>query len=460
MTRKIMILLALHLMMNACQNNTNGSELPPYKESAAAYDMQPDSVEIRGSFTNSCEAPGAVKLREYNVMYSRFKQVPVNGKGEFSFKIYLDAPRQITMKTGKTNFDFFISTKEKVYQIEITCDAANRENIEVKGSEENAAFRSFNARNHKLKNELNAFKDNDLSDKESFRQFQDKLKSYQADIAEIARKHPSTYTAKILCATEILPEATLASVDALRKNYLNRTELSNPDFYTTFLSSRIFTIYMEFILDEKDPSFTWFEDAMKIALKDKEAAKFMQQILHDLLYYGRREELLVKYVQWFQDHSQESHNPNVQVRLQKIKKCLAGSKMTDIILNDVNQSQKKLSETVATNKLTLMAVWSPDCSHCRQEMPQLGPVWDQYRGKGLAIYAIAFDSSEEEWKSYVKSELRDWVNVYEPESNNPQTTPYVVNYTPTYVLIDQNGTILYRFLDLEGVKNQIAVRMN
>ena len=469
MGRKLLTLLLIQIILGSCQGNANSSatsaesvpEVPEAPESIPQYDynMQPDSIEIRGSFSSSCNVPGTVKLREYNVMYSRYKQVSVDQNGKFTYKIYLREPRQITMKTGKSNFDFFITTKEKVYQVEITCDGSNREKVEVKNSNENAAFRSFYKTNHGLKNTMSRFEDQDISDSETFNQVREELKNYQEELDEIAKKYPETYTAVMLCASETLPEATLASPDALRKNYLQKQVLAKPEYYTNFLSSRIFTIYFYAIFDKKDPSFSWFENAMNIALKNKEAAKRIQQIVHDMLYYGRREELLIKYVNWFQDNPEKSHNPHVKTRLQKISKTLAGSPMIDIELNDVNGKPRKLSETVASNKLTLLTVWSPDCGHCRQEMPQLGPVWDEYKSKGLGIYSIAFDSSEEDWKGFVNDHLRDWDNVFEPSSGNPPTSKYVINYTPTFILFDQDGTILHRFPNLEKVKEIIAERL-
>jgi thiol-disulfide isomerase/thioredoxin len=134
-----------------------------------------------------------------------------------------------------------------------------------------------------------------------------------------------------------------------------------------------------------------------------------------------------------------------------------GNSYIEIDLKDPSGAFKKLSETVqSASKLTLLIFYSPTCEHCQAEIPQLKPIWEQYKSKGLKIYAVAFDATSTEWYNFISQKgSSEWTNVFEYPDGAQFSYQYVVNYTPTYIYIDSQGKIVKRFPTFEDVKKDI-----
>lgn len=417
-------------------------------------------IEIRGKVINPCTVSKPVKIRDYNVMGSEFKEVPVVN-GAFSYKMNITDPKQITVKAGVLHIDFLATDKEKVYNLELYCDKTNGDTIMIKNSNENNAFIRFYYASRNLQENLMKLGNSNLAVPDNFAKVKKGLLDYQTKIKALAAASPGSFTATTLIPSEMIPEANLASIDALRKGHFKRDILSNPVYYSTFLSSRIVLAYMT-IRDRADHSNKWIDDAMTVAAKNPESAKRLQQVFYDLFYFRKEEKLLVAYQQWANAHPQSMLNPVVKAQLKNLESIMAGSQYTDMALKDPKGNLHKLSETVASAKLTLLIFYSPTCNHCQEQLPQLVPVFNKYKSKGLKIYAVGYEGTASEWNGFIKRYgTADWLNVWETmEMQNRPTIKYVVNVTPALILIDQNGKIIERFDEMPEVINKISKRLN
>lgn len=425
------------------------------------YVMKPDTIEIRGKFQAGCTKPSIIKVAQHTELGDAgFKQVAVNANGEFTYRIYLSEPRRIAMRTeSRTNFDFIATTKEKVFTIDITC-ANGAEKLELKNSPENVAYRLFANANKKYKDDLDAAGKLDLSVAENFAQLKNKINEYQKTLTEIAAAHPATFTATVFCAAEKLPDGSLASIDALRKNFLQREALANPYIYNDFLGQRILLNYIA-ICDRKADQTNAVNSAMTIAAKSQDAAKRLQQICYNVFYNRHEEQFVTAYIKWAESNPTLMFNSTVKMSLQRLKHVMPGSQLTDIQLKNPSGAIKKLSETVASStKLTLLIFYSPTCEHCQAEIPQIKPLWEQYKAKGLKIYAVGFDATNAEWNAFISGKASpEWTHVFEYPDGTQYSYQYVVNYTPTYIFINPQGKIVSRFPTFDDVKTRLPELM-
>ena len=460
----------LPLFINACQS-TNSETKAASTEAASSqpaetavgsnqseavqsgFEMKPDTITVRGKFASDCDMPKIIKIAEHNELSSPWKETQVNANGEFNYKMYLAEPRRIALRTEKrANYDFIATTKKKVYDVDIAC--FNKvEKLELKDSEENAAYHPFGLANRKFRNELDTYAEQDISNAETFGKLKAVIQEYQKEIAGIAAAHPKTFTASVLCAAEVLPEGSLASADALRKNFLKREAFADPHLYNDFLAQRIIYNYLA-IRDKNADSNELIETLMNTGAKNPEAAKRLQQITYNIFYNKKEEGLLMSYIKWAEANPDAMHNPSVKGSLARLGKVMPGNEILDIQLNDPSGVARKLSETAASSKLTLLVFYSPTCNHCQEDIPKLKPVWDQFKAKGLKIYIVGFDSTNDEWDWFIKNKAySEWTHVF--DQSQRVSYQYVVNYTPTYVLIDSKGKIISRMADLAHVQSEI-----
>ena len=94
-------------------------------------------------------------------------------------------------------------------------------------------------------------------------------------------------------------------------------------------------------------------------------------------------------------------------------------------------------------KVVLINVWATWCGPCRFEVPELESLHKQYSGSGLKILGISVDEGAEDTvKQFVAEHKMTYAVAVDPEgriANLLQTT-----VLPTTVLIDRNGTIVWR----------------
>ncbi len=418
-----------------------------------------DTVEIQGKFVNHCTIPGKIVVTRFSVMGSRDENIPVNKDGEFSYYLAIDNPCQITLFSGAKYFDFLITPKEKKYSIEIACDEKKNETISIKNSYENNAFVPFYALCKSLRESLQKYSDRNIAEKDTFLIVRNLFLDYQDKVKAIALKSPNSFTGSLLCPSEILPKSSFVSIEALRKSFLKRELFSNPLYYTSFISSRVFVNYM-YLLSEEDTSFIPFNEAMTITLRNPDAAKSFQQLLFDLFYLHHKEDLLVKYQQWADHHSTSMYNAAVRARLWNLESCIKGSGYIEIKLKDPNGIQRKLSEDVASGKLTVLIFYGPNCSHCQEQLPELVPLWNKFKDKGLRIYAVGYDSDVTDWNNFIKNKsTTEWTNVFESKEGSRPSIKYIVTYTPMFILIDSSGKIITRFASIEDVLKEIPKRL-
>jgi len=464
--RAILIAVILPLLINSCQSGITKSDMPLPAEKAEAsavnkqtavtfeeFPMKPDTIEVRGKFLQGCEMPKMIKIAEHNELSAPWKEVPVVN-GEFRYRLYLAEPRRIALRSEKrTSYDFIATTKEPKYELEIAC-ASGMEKFDLKNSTENIPYRLFSSANKKFREDLDKLGKEDLTKPEVFANVQKTITEYQKTVADIAAAHPNSFTAKVLCAAEKLPDGALNSLDALRKNFLKREAFASPLIYNDFLGGRILSNYLS-ICDRNADQYEVVAGMLNIAAKNQDAAKRLQQVTYNVFYNRHEEELITAYIKWADANPSLMYNQSVKNQLTKLKKVMPGNQFTDFALKDPAGAQKKLSEVVNSARLTLLVFYSPTCEHCQAEIPQLKPIWDKYKSKGLKIYCIGFDATNEEWDWFIKNKAStEWTHVFEYPGYHP-TDMYVVNYTPTFILIDSQGKIISRLPELEDIKTDI-----
>ncbi len=438
----------LYMRANAQQATSNNDQ-------AAA-----DAITIEGKFISPCNIPASVKISAYNILMSPFQDVQVNANGTFTYQLIINDPKQVALRTNNSIFEFLVTPNEKVYHIEIKCADGQSEKISVINSDENSAFIPFNELSKTFKTDLAKFADSNLDDKNTFDNLVTLISNYQDKTNAIVKVHYETFTGDILCPATQIPKSALSSITALRADFFQPQFFKNQHFYYNFLPTSIIINYFN-LLNSTDTSFAWVEKIMDTAIQNHEAGRLFQQTIYSLFYNMHKEAQLIKYIDWADKNPDSMFDFLAKMKLAEAKKTMPGTAEPDFQLEDTTGTLKKISETIASSKLTLLIFYSPTCEHCQEQLPKFLPLWDKYKNKGFKIYAVGCEAEKNEWRNFIHNKSTgEWANVFEPYSNNaPSVLYFGIHDYPKYILINEKGAIVSRFNNLQIILNEIPKQM-
>jgi thiol-disulfide isomerase/thioredoxin len=96
------------------------------------------------------------------------------------------------------------------------------------------------------------------------------------------------------------------------------------------------------------------------------------------------------------------------------------------------------------NGLVLLEFWFPYCRGCVQAVPYLNQIQKQFQDKGLKIYGIEFNQTNETaLEEYIEKQKIEYPTLYNGKQVSKE---YGVNAAPTFILIDKKGIIIYTSL--------------
>lgn len=152
---------------------------------------------------------------------------------------------------------------------------------------------------------------------------------------------------------------------------------------------------------------------------------------------------------------------HIEEDVEKSNMAAKGQPFTDVTIPSLDGGELKLSDIVQANKLTLVDCWASWCGPCREEMPNVVSLYEEYHKKGLEIVGISFDEDETEWKNAVKTMNMTWPQASELHSwDNVMARKYGVSSIPYTILIDSDGIIVGRQLRGEELENAVRQHLD
>ncbi|MDL2314934.1 redoxin domain-containing protein [Bacteroidales bacterium OttesenSCG-928-C19] len=140
-------------------------------------------------------------------------------------------------------------------------------------------------------------------------------------------------------------------------------------------------------------------------------------------------------------------------RAMKWKNLLIGKTAPELITKDLDG--KWISLHGLKNKFTILVFWSPDCGHCRTEIPALHEFYKNNREKyDIEVYAVNTEfQDDDKWKEFLKKNNIDlWINTSGGEANIDWREVYDVFKTPIIYLLDEDKRILGKQLSQEALE--------
>lgn len=113
----------------------------------------------------------------------------------------------------------------------------------------------------------------------------------------------------------------------------------------------------------------------------------------------------------------------------------------DFVLNDLDGKPVRLSDF--RGKVVMLEFWATWCPPCRQAMPDITALYEEYRDREFEIIAISLDESPAAVRKFIVEFDMKFPVVMDDHDIN---AAYKVYNIPTTVILDQGGNEVSRHL--------------
>ena len=136
-----------------------------------------------------------------------------------------------------------------------------------------------------------------------------------------------------------------------------------------------------------------------------------------------------------------------------------GEKAVDFIQKNTLDQKVQLADFVG--KVILLNFWGSYCKPCRAEHPELIKLYKKYHEQGFEIIAIANDVLKSDWLNAIQKDSLPWVNVTDLKmGNNEVFQKYQIKYMPNNVLINQQGIVVAKNVNLAFINLLVGELLN
>ncbi|WP_316788806.1 TlpA disulfide reductase family protein [Pedobacter frigoris] len=115
-------------------------------------------------------------------------------------------------------------------------------------------------------------------------------------------------------------------------------------------------------------------------------------------------------------------------------------KLPDFNVENIDGKIISIYQAIKNSKYTLIDIWASWCKPCREAIPEMKKVYDEFNKQGFNIIGVSIDKIAVDWKNAVKEDGSSWIHVLDQKGILKNTLGSVA--VPSYILIDENGNIV------------------
>ena len=123
-------------------------------------------------------------------------------------------------------------------------------------------------------------------------------------------------------------------------------------------------------------------------------------------------------------------------------------------------AELSIMSEVAKNRITIIDFWASWCGPCRQEMPNMIALYNDYKDSGLGIVGVSLDQDKDAWVTAIKTLQLPWAQMSDLKGwDNAAAKQFNITSIPHTIVVNQKGVILERGLRGEALKQFIAEQL-
>ena len=131
-----------------------------------------------------------------------------------------------------------------------------------------------------------------------------------------------------------------------------------------------------------------------------------------------------------------------------------GTKASDFTLKDSRNNEIIFSK-FSKDKVILMDFWASWCGPCRKANPKIEEIYRQYKDKGFEVLGISQDRDIETLQKSIEKDQITWTNLLDVKGNKAVSKLYNLSVLPGNILIDKNGIVIARNVNLSDLEGEI-----
>ena len=414
-------------------------------------------------------------------------KLDASGQGTFTGDSLLDQGVYIIVLPSKNYFDLLVGEDQK---FSIVTNSKNLINdLEIKGSEENAAFKEFqqfmtakNAEAAKIQNRLSSLPEESDSVKilkERRNAISKEVKEYWDKLIEENEEKLLGVVVKAMKMPEIpeieVPE-DVENKDSVRwfhsYNYNRQHYFDNIDFTdsrllrTPFFKNKLETFftkvliqdpdtlihYMDVVAEKSEPSEEVFQYVIRYFFNTFQNSNIMG--MDKVIVHLADNYYLTDKVDWMEEENLKKLREHVS----KLRFNLIGNVAQDLKMETIHDEYASLHEVDA--KYTLVYFWEPDCGHCKKVTPKIYELYQEFDNHEFEVFAVYTQTDKEEWSEYIINHgYEDWINVWDPYNLTNFRFFYNIYSTPTMYLLDENKKIIAKRISHETLRNILEIEL-
>jgi hypothetical protein len=150
-------------------------------------------------------------------------------------------------------------------------------------------------------------------------------------------------------------------------------------------------------------------------------------------------------------------------RVQVLKPLLIGKRIPNMFLTDPQGKLIQLHNT--GGNYTVMFLYDPDCSHCKEESPKLLAQQAYFKSKGIQVFAASIVREMDLWKKFIAEfKIQSWINGIDIHKNvktgkeeyfTDFRNTFDVYSTPIVYILDKNKRIIGKRIPVDKIQEFI-----
>ena len=403
--------------------------------------------------------------------------VMANDSGEFRFKGKETLPKGLYLISFLKSKYIDIVVEEPIFSVEL--DTFNILNsITFKNSPENAAFYSFQRKMNDLYTAINQPSITSVSKQRLIKEVQDFQKQWITSNQNlfVTKLIESSFDPEIPVYTGSLKsKADSTKMQIFQYNYYKKHYFDGMDLgdermvRTPFLQRKLERFFKDLVVQDPD-SIAKESDLLLAKAKDKEIRRYIIYKIAStyennpiLGTDGAFVHLAEKYYIGEPALWDTSTVRRMKERIAIVKPLLLGRPFPKMLLTDI--AGKEINMASLPFKYTIVFIYDPDCSHCKQETPKLVALNDFFKSKNIGVVASSIVRDKQAWKKFISEfKIGSWVNGIDvhlnPKSGKEEyytdfRNTFDVYSTPVVYVLDQQKRIVGKRIPVENLKDFI-----
>lgn len=305
-----------------------------------------------------------------------------------------------------------------------------------------------------------------------------KVMDYQAALVE---RHPETLTAALVKANMLLEEPERFKQKDLseseqvarwrwnQQHYFDHVNLSDPRMLRTpFLFNKVNEYVDKMVVQHPDTISLAIDRVLGLMKPAPETFKYY--LVHFLNKFAASKIVgmdavyvhIVEnyYAKGFAPWTEEEQLEKIVDNAEKLKPTLIGKTAPNITLEKRDKQRINLHDVASP--YTILFIWDPDCGHCKKSMPDVKQFYQDYKDKGVEVFAICNKSAKRDedgnitleevekcWDYIEENEIGEWINLVDPYNRSRYKSKYFIQSTPQIFILDKDKKIISKRLAAE-----------